>query len=101
MTALDISDVKLTVDGCSTTRLSVRNKYQETVFLTVVTEVAAVSVCLDSPGYSGQFGERQFYLGLGIILLGGWLQVDSFYRGWGRSPPLVIASSNYPAESCM
>ena len=70
MTALDISEeaVDMTVDGCSTTRLSVRYKYQETVFLTVVTEVAAVSVCLDSPGYSGQFGERQFNLGLGIIL---------------------------------
>ena len=50
VTALDISeeDVDMTVDGCSTTRLSVRYKY-----LTVVTEVAAVSVCLDSPGYSG------------------------------------------------
>ena len=70
VTALGISeeDVGMTVDGCSTTRLSVRYKYQETVFLTVVTEVAAVSVCLDSPGYSGQSGERQFNLGLGIIL---------------------------------
>ena len=70
VTALDISeeDVDMTVDGCFTSRLSVRYKYQEIVFLTVVTEVAAVSVCLDSPGYSGQFGERQFNLGLGIIL---------------------------------